>query len=79
LRFLILFALLSGIIWPLEAIPVWLRPASYLLPTTYAVEAVRAVMMRGWGLDRTWIDIVALLVFAAVFMSGAIIMLKRRS
>jgi ABC-2 type transport system permease protein len=78
--FLILFAvLLSGIIWPLEAIPAWLRPASYLLPTTYAVEAMRAVMMRGWGLEQIWIDIVALLVFAVVFMSGAIIMLRRRS
>ncbi|MGZ4918183.1 MAG: hypothetical protein ACXV5E_07245 [Halobacteriota archaeon] len=27
----------------------WLRPAAYLMPTTYAVEAVRSVMMWGWG------------------------------
>ncbi|MGZ4939962.1 MAG: ABC transporter permease [Halobacteriota archaeon] len=41
--------LLSGIVWPIEAIPVWLRPAAYLMPTTYAVGAVRSVMMWGWG------------------------------
>jgi len=78
--FLILVAvLLSGIIWPLEAIPEWLRPASYLIPTTYAVEAMRSVMMRGWGLSMIWIDIAALLVFASAFLVLAVIMLKRRA
>ncbi|MDD1721260.1 MAG: ABC transporter permease [Euryarchaeota archaeon] len=77
--FLMLSAvLLSGIIWPIEAIPVWLRPASYLIPTTYAVEAVRSVMMRGWGLSMIWVDIVALLVFAITFLVLAVIMLKKR-
>ncbi|MGZ4848673.1 MAG: ABC transporter permease [Halobacteriota archaeon] len=77
--FLILAAvLLSGIIWPLEAIPEWLRPASYLLPTTYAVEALRSVMMRGWGFSMIWIDIVALLLFASAFLVLAVVMLKKR-
>ncbi|MGZ4953449.1 MAG: ABC transporter permease [Halobacteriota archaeon] len=77
--FLILGAvLLSGIIWPLEAIPAWLRPASYLIPTTYAVEALRSVMMRGWGLSMIWVDIVALLLFAFVFLILAVVTLKKR-
>ncbi|MGZ4908832.1 MAG: ABC transporter permease [Halobacteriota archaeon] len=77
--FLILGAvLLSGIIWPLEAIPAWLRPASYLIPTTYAVEALRSVMMRGWGLSMIWVDIVALLSFAFVFLILAVVTLKKR-
>jgi ABC-2 type transport system permease protein len=74
-----LFAvLLSGIIWPVEAIPSRLRWASYLVPTTYTFGAMRAVMMRGWGMDQIWLDIVALLTFAAAFISDAIISLKRR-
>jgi ABC-2 type transport system permease protein len=77
---LVLFPLLlSGIIWPLEAIPAWLRPASYLLPTSFAVDGLRSVFLRGWGLEHIWADIVALLIFAVVFMAGAIIVLKRRS
>ncbi|MGZ4932864.1 MAG: ABC transporter permease [Halobacteriota archaeon] len=70
--------ILSGIIWPIEAIPTWLRPVSYLIPTTYAVEAVRSVMMRGWGLSMIWIDIVALVGFASAFLVLAVVMLKKR-
>jgi ABC-2 type transport system permease protein len=70
--------LLSGIFWPLQAIPDWLRPLSYLVPPTYAVDACRAVMLKGWGLDRIWPDIVALIIFAILFLTLATWSLKRR-
>ncbi|MEA1993665.1 MAG: ABC transporter permease [Euryarchaeota archaeon] len=79
LPFIILPAfLLSGIFWPLEAIPSWLRPASYLVPPTYAIDACRSVILRGWGLEKIWTDVAALFVFAAVFLTIAVISLKRR-
>ena len=56
--------LLSGIFWPVEAIPAWLRPLSYLVPPTYAVDASRSVMLKGWGINSIWIDIIALLAMA---------------
>ncbi len=70
--------LLSGIFWPIEAIPKWLRPASYLIPPTYTANACRAVMLRGWGLDMIWTDMLALLIFAMVFLTLAIVSLKKR-
>ncbi len=70
--------LLSGIFWPIEAIPLWLRPASYFVPPTYAIDACRSVMLKGWGLDMIWTDIAALLVFAFVFLATAVWSLKRR-
>ncbi len=70
--------LLSGVFWPLEAIPVWLRPASLFVPPTYAIDACRSVMLRGWGLDMVWHDVVALLIFAAVFLALASWSLRRR-
>eukprot|EP00118_Oscarella_pearsei_P019657 m.210131 g.210131 ORF g.210131 m.210131 type:complete len:146 (+) comp39742_c1_seq23:1264-1701(+) len=39
--------LISGILWPVEAIPKWLRTISYMMPTTKAVEAVRSIMQKG--------------------------------
>ncbi|XP_056011638.1 ABC transporter G family member 20-like [Ostrea edulis] len=42
--------LLSGIIWPIEAIPEWLRYISICLPQTYAAEAMRCILSRGWTL-----------------------------
>ncbi len=70
--------LLSGIFWPIEAIPAWLRPLSYLIPPTYAVDACRSVMIKGWGLSNIWVDVVALLAFAVVFLVLAVWSLKLR-
>ena len=70
--------LLSGVFWPIQAIPEWLRPVAYVLPTTYAVEAVRSVILRGWGLDKIYPDVIALLIFAGVFLALATILLRRR-
>lgn len=44
--------LLSGVIWPMEGMPIYLRYVSYFLPQTYAVESLRSVFGRGWGIDR---------------------------
>jgi len=79
LPFVILPAfLLSGVFWPVEAIPAWLRPLSYLVPPTYAVAANRAVMLKGWGLDMIWPDILALILFAVFFLALAVWSLKRK-
>lgn len=69
--------LLSGIFWPIQAIPEWLRPLSYLVPPTYAADACRAVMLKGWGLSEIWIDLVALVIFAILFLGLATWSLKR--
>ena len=44
--------LLSGVLWPMEGMPVYLRYVAYFLPQTYAVEALRNIFARAWGLDR---------------------------
>jgi ABC-2 type transport system permease protein len=70
--------LLSGVFWPIQAIPIWLRPLSYLVPPTYAVDACRAVLLKGWGIDKIWFDILALLLFAVLFLVLATYSLKTR-
>eukprot|EP00057_Strongylocentrotus_purpuratus_P015081 XP_011669555.1 PREDICTED: ABC transporter G family member 20 [Strongylocentrotus purpuratus] len=52
--------LLSGIIWPIQAIPYPLYYIALALPQTYAAEALRAVMSKGWGVDHfeVWIGYV---------------------
>ena len=47
--------LLSGIIWPLEGMPQVLRYLSYILPQTFACEAMRGILSRGWGLG--WMQV----------------------
>ena len=75
--FLVVF-LLSGIIFPVQAIPYPLRPVSYILPPTYAVDAFRAVILKGGGLDMIWTDVLALCAFAVIFLALATWSLKMR-
>lgn len=43
--------LLSGIIWPVEGMSTYLRFISYFLPQTYAIESLRSIFARGWGIE----------------------------
>ena len=39
--------LLSGFIFPLEAMPGYIRPVAYILPFTYFVEIIRGLLLKG--------------------------------
>ena len=58
--------ILSGVFFPIAIFPPWLRIISYLLPTTYALRALRGALMGGASLADLALDIVILLGFAAV-------------
>ncbi|KAI9558879.1 ABC protein [Daphnia sinensis] len=44
--------IMGGILWPIEGLSFYLRNAVYCLPSTSAIEALRSVMTRGWGLEK---------------------------
>ncbi len=62
---------LTGVWWPLESVPDFIRPISYLMPLTYSNDALRMVMLKDASIfDILYPDLVALglfflLVFAA--------------
>ncbi|MFZ2473284.1 MAG: ABC transporter permease [Methanothrix sp.] len=69
---------LCGIWWPLESVPEFIRPFSYMLPLTYAAHALRAVMLKGAGIgDILYPDLLALGVFFLIFFAAATLMLRR--
>ena len=44
--------LLCGIIWPVEGMPYsWMRYLVWFLPHTASVQAMRDIMLRGWGVE----------------------------
>ncbi|HVQ00444.1 MAG TPA: ABC transporter permease [Candidatus Thermoplasmatota archaeon] len=77
---LILFPsiLLAGLFWPIESIPSYLQPLCYIIPLRYGIDAERSIMLRGWGVGQVWMDIVVLLVFAMLTITGSIFLLKRK-
>ncbi|MEA3200786.1 MAG: type transport system permease protein [Thermoplasmata archaeon] len=69
--------LLSGIFVPVESLPAWLSPLSYLLPPTWAIQGLRDVMLRGWGLEHVWLHATVLVGFGLLFSGAAILALRR--
>ncbi len=69
--------LLSGMIFPLEAIPWGVRWISYLLPLTYFTEISQGVMLRGAPLDSLWLPFLVLTVMAVVVFAGAVLRFRR--
>ena len=60
--------LLSGFIFPLEAMPPYIRPIAYILPFTYFVEIIRGLLLKANSFTELWTDYLALAGFAVLFI-----------
>ena len=49
-------ALLSGMIFPIESMPVWLQPVTHLVPAKWFVIIVRGLLLKGVGLAHLWLE-----------------------
>lgn len=58
----------SGVYFPIDLMPLWLRAISYALPTTYALNALRGAMLQGKSLVGLAPDLVPLLLFTVVLL-----------
>jgi ABC-2 type transport system permease protein len=70
--------LLSGAYAPIEAIPDYIRPISYLFPLMYFSRSVRAVTLRGADLLLVWKDLAILGGFVLVFVYWAVLSFRKR-
>lgn len=60
--------LLSGFIFPREAMPKVIELIGYIIPLTYFLDIIRGVMLKGIGLNYLWQDTLALLLFTVVIL-----------
>lgn len=66
--FSLVTSLLAGLYFPIEALPGWLRSLSYLLPATYAFDALRRTMLPETSLVEVGQDLLALAGFSLVLL-----------
>jgi ABC-2 type transport system permease protein len=69
--------LLSGLVFPLDAMATGIRWLAYLLPLTYFVEISRAVMVRGAGFSAVAEPLALLTVLGVVVFSLALVRTRR--
>ncbi|MEW6010659.1 ABC transporter permease [Methanobacterium alkalithermotolerans] len=59
----------SGVFYPLETMPWIFQQIAYLVPLTYANNALRSVMLKGAGIGDIWLEVLVLVGFTALFFA----------
>ena len=72
------FILLSGLMTPIESMPLWVQHFTHLLPPTYMVEIMRAVYLRGTTVAELSGSYLALATFALIFATLASFTYRKR-
>ncbi|TFY97363.1 ABC transporter permease [Ramlibacter rhizophilus] len=68
---------LSGVFFPREQLPDWLRLASEVLPLTHAVELVRPMFLDRWPQHAAW-HLLILAAYAVLGFAVALVLTRRR-
>jgi drug efflux transport system permease protein len=70
--------MLSGFIFPIASMPVFLQWFTRIVPARYFLVALRGIVLKGTGPTVFWSDLVALGVFAVLILGLASLRLKRQ-
>ncbi len=70
--------LLSGFMFPREAMPLVAQWIGLALPLTYYLEVLRGILLKGSGLQHFWMQTVALAGFAVVFVGLSVRRFQKR-
>jgi ABC-2 type transport system permease protein len=71
--------MLSGMAFPLDSIPTFLRGVSYIFPGRYMVAISRAVFLKGASWDTMWPQVAALAVYATAAITISSLLYRGRS
>lgn len=69
--------ILSGSLYPIEGLPWWLAPISVIDPLTYAVDAMRNIMIRGFTFWSIAYDLGVLVIFSFLMLAFGVLTFKR--
>lgn len=70
--------MLSGYLFPVEAMPVWLQWISSAIPLTYYLRIIRALLVKGVGIGSLQTEIFVLIGFGGVLMGAASLRFRKR-
>jgi ABC-2 type transport system permease protein len=69
---------LSGFIFPIENMPQWIQPITYLIPLRYFLVIVRGIFQKGIGLEILWPQALALLAWGLAMLTLATLRSSKR-
>jgi len=68
---------LAGAFFPIQAMPKLLQGVASFLPVTYAGDALRGIMIKGFSIATVAFDVIILLVFFALTLGACFIVFRR--
>ena len=77
--FIMTFMLMSGLLTPIDSMPVWAQRFTLILPPRYFVEVLRSVYLKGTTIAELWTNYAALGIFAIIFNTLAAITYKKQA
>jgi ABC-2 type transport system permease protein len=60
--------LLSGFMTPVEAMPCWIQPVTYVIPVRWFIEIIRSTLLRGASFADIWAQLAALTALGVAFL-----------
>lgn len=70
---------ITGVFFPLSSIPNWMRYIAYCLPLTYAIDAMRIIMIKGGGMNDLSYNMIILTLFAIVTFALGVRLFRREA
>lgn len=70
--------LLSGFMFPREAMPVLFQGIGYLLPLTFYLQIMRGIILKGVGLSFLWSQVFALSGFIVAVLTASILKFQKK-
>jgi ABC-2 type transport system permease protein len=70
--------LLSGFMFPIESMPVPAQYFTYIIPGRYFMSIVRAIFLRGVGIEVLWPETLSLLVLGFAILAVAVVRYRAR-
>lgn len=77
--FIMTFMLMSGLLTPIDSMPVWAQRFTLILPPRYYVEILRSVYLKGTTIAELWTNYAALVIFAIIFNTLAALTYKKQA
>ncbi|OGC15656.1 hypothetical protein A3J90_07765 [candidate division WOR-1 bacterium RIFOXYC2_FULL_37_10] len=70
--------LLSGFVFPIENMPWVLQGISFFIPARYFLEILRAIFLKGVGLNAFWLDMLLMTVLSCLIIVASVRKFKKR-
>lgn len=70
--------MLSGFIFPIASMPAFLQGVTHIVPARYFLIALRAIVLKGAGLDIVWPQLLSLVAYSTVVLTLASLRLRKQ-